>query len=421
MTADRGTVRRRHLLYVSGFDPKGARFYHGLYRREAAARAALDHADGLEIEVGPRRRGSQDFPEWQVEWRRPGEPVVVNTHRFLSWDAIVRAHWNAGRSALWRATLRGSGRSIVGGSWRRALALSWPVALAMLLPAIVRLAMLAAPLAGLALALAGSPLAGLALAAGLLAAAQWSKRRFDIDWVARTHDFVTRLAAGEVADLDPVLDRMAQALEASLEAALDGDADEVLVVGHSAGTIVSTLLMARIASRAPDPRLALLHLGQCLPLGALLDEAVPLRAAMARLADLPTCWVDYSSPADGCIFPLVDSLADCGVRAPGDRAVRFKRLNPRFAASRSAAAYRALRRDPLALHFAYLTCPETLDDYDWFAISAGPLTLAARTADCPSVDDFTRLRTGRADPPAFSPAPAPAHALDSASPALQGA
>ena len=47
------TVRRRHVLFVAGFDPKGASYYHGLYQRESARQAALG---AWTYEVGPRRR-----------------------------------------------------------------------------------------------------------------------------------------------------------------------------------------------------------------------------------------------------------------------------------------------------------------------------------------------------------------------------
>ena len=36
------SIRRRCVFYVSGFDPKGARFYHGLYREQAALQSRVN-------------------------------------------------------------------------------------------------------------------------------------------------------------------------------------------------------------------------------------------------------------------------------------------------------------------------------------------------------------------------------------------
>ena len=48
-----GTVSRRCVFYVSGFDPKGAAHYHGLYREESAHQC---NAEGYTRTVGPRKR-----------------------------------------------------------------------------------------------------------------------------------------------------------------------------------------------------------------------------------------------------------------------------------------------------------------------------------------------------------------------------
>ena len=67
------TVRRRHVFYLSGFDPKGASYYHALYRAEAAQQAEVN---GHTIEVSPRHR-SIDRPhsnEWLIT--NQGSPIT---------------------------------------------------------------------------------------------------------------------------------------------------------------------------------------------------------------------------------------------------------------------------------------------------------------------------------------------------------
>ena len=62
-------VRRRHVLFFGGFDPKGAAWYHGLYRRHAAQQATVN---GMQIDVGPRRRDAAGI----VNRRHPGPGIV---------------------------------------------------------------------------------------------------------------------------------------------------------------------------------------------------------------------------------------------------------------------------------------------------------------------------------------------------------
>ena len=50
-------VRRRCVMYLSGFDPQGPAHYHQLYQQEAARQAAVN---GSRIEVGGRRKAGAD-------------------------------------------------------------------------------------------------------------------------------------------------------------------------------------------------------------------------------------------------------------------------------------------------------------------------------------------------------------------------
>ena len=45
-------VQRRHVFFFSGFDPKGASYYHRIYREQAVLQGALM---GVRYTVGGRR------------------------------------------------------------------------------------------------------------------------------------------------------------------------------------------------------------------------------------------------------------------------------------------------------------------------------------------------------------------------------
>ena len=57
------TVSTRLVFYISGFDPRGVAWYHGLYRRESEKQAAVG---GMVISVGSRRRLGKIVSGWPV-------------------------------------------------------------------------------------------------------------------------------------------------------------------------------------------------------------------------------------------------------------------------------------------------------------------------------------------------------------------
>jgi hypothetical protein len=283
--------------------------------------------------------------------------------------------------------------------------LSWPPAVAVFTPfLLVCFLLLGTPL----LALAGGWLVAdrlqhpaWGLAAGLLmAAALWwigrrIEARYSMYWMMRSYAFTARQARGEVPDLEQRLDELAQRLVQRVRAQTD---DEVLVVGHSSGAIMAASIVARALRLEPGlatlgPKLSLLSLGQWIPLLGLLPTAGRFRDELRLLgATRGLCWVDFSAPPDGCCFALTHPITSCGVpHEPADGA-EVKLLNPRFAALFDAQAYAALRRDKFRMHFQYLRASDLPGDYDYFAITAGPLSLSARFAKHPSADDFHRLR-----------------------------
>lgn len=391
-------VRRRHVLYLSGFDPQGPAHYHALYAQQAAQQARVN---GARIEVGPRVRDGGNAA-WDVLWQdRENEEAVRTRYEFLRWDDIVRAHWPRGQWRLLQLTVSTTWRLARNGSLWRILQTSWPAFLALTLPAALLLGVLGGLFAlgvlSWGLASTMSPVAALAAAvlgsSALLAVARHAQARVQMAWLMRSASVILRQARGELPALERRLDEFAQRLRAVVA---QPDLDEVLVVGHSSGAMLAVSVIAR-ALRA-DPALldagrsiGLLTLGECIPLLSYQPEAAPFREELSRLRGTrDLVWVDFTAPADGCCFALVDPTAVCedGLAPDARRAGGPKRLSPRFAQCFEAGRYAAIRRDKYRCHFQYLMAVDRPGGYDYFAMTAGPRTLAQRFAALPSVDRF---------------------------------
>ncbi len=391
------TVRRRHVFYLSGFDPQGPAHYHRLYAEEAAKQATVS---GFSIEVGPRERAGPHGSRWSVDARWPAEGAVASTIEFLRWDDIVRAHWPRSRWAVMLSALGTTGRQLANGVLWRILKTSWPAFLVLFLPPLLVIGLLALMMvvAGLALGLVlhGPVFTALVLTAVLswilMLFARWAEAKVQMAWLMRSTRFILRQARSETPDLEARLSEFAERLHS---ARVSGEVDEVLVVGHSSGAMlaVSTLARAlRLASPAGASTLvpvSLVTLGECIPMLSYQPESQAFRSEMASLATSDAvAWVDFTAPADGCCFALVDPTAVCSERATAASWTPPKRLSPRFAQLFEPTAYRRVQRDKYRCHFQYLMAGQLAGPYDYFAITAGAQTLAARFADFPGVEGF---------------------------------
>jgi hypothetical protein len=210
---------------------------------------------------------------------------------------------------------------------------------------------------------------------------------------------LARQGKGQTPELEERLNHFAEHVARQAQS---GAWDEVLVAGHSSGAIMAMIVTARAlrqladAASAADPTgashpLSLLTLGHCSPLLSLQPEADGFRQELALLRGSPSLtWVDYGAPPDGCCFPLVDPTAVAPTATP--LLAHLKLLNPRYAQHFTPATYRALRKDRFRCHMQYLAATELAGDYDYFAITAGPLSLRAAHAQRDSVTDFKRFQ-----------------------------
>uniref|UniRef100_UPI001594ADC4 hypothetical protein n=1 Tax=Derxia lacustris TaxID=764842 RepID=UPI001594ADC4 len=394
------------VFYLSGFDPRGAPFYRRLYRDEAAAQARVG---GLQLDVGPRKRDGDFASRWRIA--TPGDATVTD-YDFLHWDDLIRQHWlrnelkllAAYLGVIWLGVRTGALWKVWRASWPPGVAVSFPfVLLALVLGAgaAAGLALGALAAAGLADAVPGAraigALAGLAAFAGVVQLGRLIERRFRIYWLLRIYAFSIRLALGKLPGMEARIDAFARLF---VERVRSCDADEVLVAAHSVGTIMAPMMLARALALDPElarrgPRIALLTLGQCIPMVSYIPQAARIRADMAALAAAREIdWVDFTAPTDGACFALVDPLATSGIAQPDPAAPRPKLLSPRFARLFTPASYRALRRDWYRTHFQYLMASEKPATepgaYDYFAITAGPLRLADRFAAQAGVRDWKR-------------------------------
>lgn len=381
----RDRVRRRRVFYVPGYDPFPPRRYREFYRKEGAAQAAIL---GYAFDMHAEAPGAAGYG-WVAQTEIGGQRTEARL-KVLVWSDMVQASMRRGVLAtyllmartLWIFWSTGALWAMIRLRPGPMLAGLWPVAMltGQLLVALGLGALLgwglSALLPGWAGHLAGIA-GGLALAGGLL----HLFRRLDTKFYAYylLYDFA-QVAAHRGAYAPALAARMAAFTDEVAAALAEGDADEVLIVGHSSGAALAVSLAAAVERRglpADGPKLALLTLGQAIPMQGFLPAATRLRADLRQLAgSAQVAWVDVSAKGDGVCFWLCDPAAVCGVAPPARRGPLV--ISAAFSQSLKPETWRKIRWQFFRLHIQYLAAFDRPRDYDYFQITAGPLTLAAR-------------------------------------------
>ena len=380
-----GAVRRRRVFYIPGYDPFHPRRYRELYRKEGAEQARMS---GYVLDLRPK--AAKGPYGWHVQARIGGESTETDVE-VLVWSDIVKSSMERGITGTYLQLLRTAWAYIGSGALFRLMKLRKGPMIAALYPIVFLIVQLAvALLAGWGLGavvahvshwLPGLAVAGATVWAILRAFKRWDNKVF-AHYLMHDYAYSAQFGGANPPELEA---RMAE-FRATIAEALSQEVDEVLVVGHSSGAhLAVSILSDLIRAGLPEPRpaLAFLSLGQVVPMVSFLPRAHRLRADLAYLsARDELTWVDVTAPGDGCAFALCDPVAVTGVAPANQRWPLI--LTAAFTQTLSPERWQELRRRYFRLHFQYLCAFDRPGHYDYFQITAGPLTLAARYAGRPA-------------------------------------
>ena len=378
-------VRSRRVFYVPGYDPFPPRRYREFYRKEGRAQAGLS-GYALDLRAGEAGAGYA----WQVDATIQGQDVQ-SVMKVLVWSDLVQASMRRGVWATYWLMLRtlwifwstGALWAMIRLRPGPMLAGAWPVA-GLTVQFLIALAVGALVAAGVHWVWPGTPALalGLALGFGATTLVMQGFRKLDTRFFAyyMLYDFAH--TASHRGAFGPELTARLDQFTDEIARALTEDVDEVLIVGHSSGAALAVSLAAALERRGlpqDGPRLALLTLGQAIPMQAFLPEARQLRADLRQLGESRAlAWVDVTAQGDGVCFWLTDPVAVCGVHTPACHLPLV--FSAAFSQTLSPEAWKRIRRQFFRLHIQYLAAFDRPRDYDYFQITAGPVRLADRYA-----------------------------------------
>ena len=366
---------KRKVFYIGGFDPRGVRFYYQLLKEQIAR---WSEKTGQTATLSPRRTASRIRADWTIANVDQG---TVTEYSFLRWEDLVQQAWIRSPLTLGRrmlltyrdhrrnldfATLKG----MPGGP---IFTLLFPPVATLLLPVVIALPLFLIGLLVMPwwLSLIVALVLGIAGATPLL-------QRVHAPWLLRFFVFNGDLARpGGIPEIDERIDRFVE----EIDAALDDNNDEFLLVTHSNGSILAVSLMAKLLERRggvlPE-RFALVTMGHCIPLVACRNDATVFRDHLRTLGHRDFRWIDIGSPPDGAAYSGVNPMTLVGP----DSNPRLEMLSPRFYRFYAPETYHKGLSNKYAIHFDYLRVGDTVSPLDFVSLMAN-----ARPIDC-SIAEF---------------------------------
>lgn len=383
-------ISRRRIIYVHGYDPQGAEGYYGLFRSQLKRAGALWQT---KFTLGDLVIESTEMASWTTSMAGPNWQVAVR-YDFVRYEDVIKASmaeailYRIARAVLWIVN------DLVTGTTYRITRANFRFELHFVVMQLLLLVWLALSVAAVAVAwrvAAGAfdlhPFLAAAIAAAVGVAAFVAMRPLADRWLVTrilTHwPHLREFGRGNPSCFDRPIETGAARLRAAVDT---GDADEIIVVGHSGGTPLAPCIIARALDLDPDlgrkgPKVVLLTVGSIMPAVALHPKAARMREAVRRIAVEPTVqWIDVQARKDVMNFWDFDPVAGIGVDA-GPR-----RCNPlvwriRFRDMLSEDLYRRLNGNFFRLHYQYIMANNLRAPYDYHMLVAGPLPVV-EWAEC---------------------------------------
>lgn len=389
-------VKRRHVIYVQGYDPRGLAQYYRMFRTELRKFAALYEVTSQISK--PVSDAQNAMASWTIDTQASNAQndgwATHTRYDFLRWEDLIKddLQW-----PIWRVIVNafaiyvplitsGALTKIRKAHWRFAAFLCYPEFTASVEAV---LSLLAAFLFGKSLQSVGIPSPWPVIAAAVFFIAAFGsvlkllEGRTYVLYLMSDKIFTWQFAHRKRPQWDKRIRHFSRYLADLVKTS---DADEIVIVGHSSGSFLSIEILAGALQIDPDlgrhaPRIVLLTVGGNIPIVGFLPVSETFRNHLRTLATEPSIdWIDCQSRKDVMNFYPFDPIAGHGIdvgearRNPTIVKVRFRDII-------APDHYKTFRKRFFRIHFQFVMANEQPNAYDFFMIVCGPLGLRERVDD----------------------------------------
>jgi pimeloyl-ACP methyl ester carboxylesterase len=374
-------VFKRHILFVAGFDPFDIAAQYRRFQREIRTYQKTWNASAT---VSDLKQADELVGHWVASAQGPNWSTQA-TYEPLAWHDIVvndtaqpmPPQLKAGAVTFWDFVASGTVARYFVSNYRYALFFMVPFMDVLLFAAgAIAAGWWVAVQLPVAPVLAALVAIVIALAVFLLLM-RWPGRRWRVsqglaDWIS-ARDYMYGRHRELAARVEAFTERL-------LACVRRGEADEILVVGHSLGAIIAVDALARALAVDPQlgrrgPVLSLLTIGATIPKLTLHPAATRLRACVERVAaEDSISWGEFQSRQDPISFFSFDPVAlrpfeDNAGGKPHIRLINFRDLV-------TPQRMRRLLLSFMRVHYQFVMAAERRGTYDFFMLVCGPAPLA---------------------------------------------
>lgn len=359
---------KKAIFYLSGFDPRGARYYHNLYKDEAKINSNTNY---IKYEISNKKRVDKNVYLWKVK-KEDKKSINKTDYFFLSWDDIIRNEWSKGIISYYKDLfllffsyfLTGLVFKFAKESKTQLIAGFYPI-IYILMFTFFSIYMLLFSFAFFENIFLGGVF-GLVFAYILIKFALQIGNKFAVFWILRIMVFGARYAKKDIKDIEKRVLDFSEFIQKTIS---NKEYDEIIIVSHSVGTILNTNILANVLRNIEQnskknniKKLKVLTLGECIPLTSFHKNATWYRDDLAYILENHNIvWQDYTSAIDGACFPNYDFSKDIN-----NKLTKIEFLSPRFHTQFSKKEYKKLKKNKYKSHFLYLYSPKIKSDYDYF-------------------------------------------------------
>ena len=383
-------VQHRHIIYIQGYDPRGLAQYYRMFRTELRKFGRLYQLSATMSR--PKVAPDDEIASWSIEtkaddWQTRTDYDFLRFEDFIQhdlaapiWRTVLQAVW-----IYWRLMFSGTIARFARANWRFATFISYPHFVLLLE---------AAGAAGTAfvfekgLNAIGIPdlfsiPAAIAIFVALLGIVlKYTETSTYVLYLLSDTIWTWEFSHRQRPEWDQRIDRFAKRL---VEVAGSSDADEIVIVGHSSGSFLSTELLARALNLDSElgrhgPRIVLLTIGANFPIVGFHSVSKDFREHLRQLAVEPSIdWIDCQARKDVMNFYRLDPIKSHGIEVGASQ--RNPVLVPvRFRDIIKPEHYARFRWQFFRVHFQFVMANERPDAYDFFMIVCGPVPLSERMA-----------------------------------------
>ena len=286
-------VQHRHIIYIQGYDPRGLAQYYRMFRTELRKFGRLYQ---LQATISrPKVAADDEIASWTIDtkaedWQTRTAYDFLRFEDFIQQD-LASPIWRTVFSAVWiywRLVFAGTIARFGKANWRFATFITYPH-LMLLLEAAGAAAIAFVFEKGLN-ALGIPDIFSIAIAIALFVALlgivlKYTENATYVLYLLCDTIWTWEFSRRERPEWDQRIDRFAQHL---VKTAKSTDAEEIVIVGHSSGSFLSTEMLARALKLDPalgrhGPRIVLLTIGGNFPIVGYhaVSQAVPRPSAHA--------------------------------------------------------------------------------------------------------------------------------------------